>query len=101
MKKLYFAILYTLLIISLSGCKTVSKKIEDTTEKEKQKLSKWLNKPEEDLKSFYGQPDKVEFLKTRNRNYVYITEKYKIECERKFEVNPRNIVVGFSSKNCF
>ena len=101
MKKLFFAILYTLLIISLGSCKTVSKKIEDTTEMEKQKLSKWLNKPEEDLKSFYGQPDKVEFLKTRNRNYVYITEKYKIKCERKFEVNPRNIVVGFSSKNCF
>ena len=101
MKKLFFAILYTLLIISLGGCKTVSKKIEDTTEIEKQKLSKWLNKPEEDLKSFYGQPDKVEFLKTRNRNYVYITEKYKIKCERVFEVNPRNIVVGFSSKNCF
>ena len=35
---------------------------------------------EEDLKNFYGQPDKVEFLKTRNRNYVYITEKYKIKC---------------------
>ena len=101
MKKLIFAILYTLLLISISGCQTVSEKIEDTTDKEKQELSKWLNKPEEDLKSFYGQPDKVEFLKTRNRNYVYITEKYKIKCERKFEVNPRNIVVGFSSKNCF
>ncbi len=101
MKKLFFAILYTLLLISIIGCQTVSKKIEDTTDKEKQKLSKWLNKPEEDLKSFYGQPDKVEFLKTRNRNYIYITEKYKIKCERKFEVNPRNIVVGFSSKNCF
>ena len=101
MKKLFFAILYTLLLISISGCQTVSKKIEDTTDKEKQELSKWLNKPEEDLKSFYGQPDKVEFLKTRNRNYVYITEKYKIKCKRKFEVNPRNIVVGFSSKNCF
>ena len=101
MKKLYFAILYTLLIISLGGCTTVSKKIEDTTEKERQNLSKWLNKPEDDLKSFYGQPDRVEFLKTRNRIYVYKTEKYKIECERKFELNPRNIVVGFSSKNCF
>ena len=101
MKKIFFAILYTLLLISISGCQTISKKIDDTTDKEKQELSKWLNKPEEDLKSFYGQPDKVEFLKTRNRNYVYITEKYKIKCERKFEVNPRNIVVGFSSKNCF
>ena len=101
MKKLFFAILYTLLLISVIGCQTVSKKIEDTSDKEKQELSKWLNKSEKDLKNFYGQPDKVEFLKTRNRNYVYITEKYKIKCERKFEVNPRNIVVGFSSKNCF
>ena len=101
MKKLFFANLYTLLLILIIGCQTVSKKIEDTSDKEKQELSKWLNKPEEDLKSFYGQPDKVEFLKTRNRNYIYITEKYKIKCERKFEVNPRNIVVGFSSKNCF
>jgi len=79
----------------------VSKKIEDTTAREEKELSKWLNKSEESLKSFYGQPDKVEFLKTRNRNYIYITEKFKIKCERKFEVNPRNIVVGFSSKNCF
>ncbi len=101
MKKFFKVILFTLLIVSLAGCQTVSKKIDDTTAKEEKELSKWLNKPEEDLKSFYGQPDKVEFLKTRNRNYVYITEKYKIKCERKFEVNPRNIVVGFSSKNCF
>ncbi len=101
MKRLFFQILYTLFLISLIGCQTVSKKIEDTTVQEEKELSKWLNKTEEDLKSFYGQPDKVEFLKTRNRNYVYITEKYKIKCERKFEVNPRNIVVGFSSKNCF
>ena len=101
MKRLFFGVLYTLLLISISGCQTVSKKIEDATDNEKQDLSKWLNKPEEDLKSFYGQPDKVEFLKTRNRNYVYITEKYKIKCERKFELSPRNIVVGFSSKNCF
>ena len=101
MKKFFKVILFTLLIVSFAGCQTVSKKIDDTTAKEEKELSKWLNKPEEDLKSFYGQPDKVEFLKTRNRNYVYITEKYKIKCERKFEVNPRNIVVGFSSKNCF
>ena len=101
MKKFFFVILYTLFLISLTGCQTVSQKIEDTTAKEEQELSKWLNKSEEDLKNFYGLPDKVEFLKTRNRNYVYITEKFKIKCERKFEVNPRNIVVGFSSKNCF
>ena len=101
MREIFFAFLYTLLLIFVAGCQTVSKKIEDTTAKEEKELSKWLNKSEEDLKSFYGQPDKVEFLKTRNRNYIFITEKYKIKCVRKFEINPRNIVVGFSSKNCF
>ena len=101
MREIFFGFLCTLLLISFVGCQTVSKKIEDTTAREEKELSKWLNKSEEDLKSFYGQPDKVEFLNTRNRNYVYFTKKYKIKCERKFEVNPKNIIVGFSSKNCF
>ena len=101
MKKSFGKILYTILFILLAACQTVTQKIDQTTELEKKELSKWLNKSEKDLKSFYGQPDKVEFLKTRNRNYVYFTEKYKIKCERKFEINPKNTVVGFSSKNCF
>ena len=87
--------------LTLSACQTVTTKIDKTTEQEKKELSQWLNKPESDLKIFFGQPDKVEFLKTRNRNYVYTKEKYKIKCERKFEINPKNMVVGFSSKNCF
>ena len=101
MKNSFDKILYTILFILLAACQTVTQKIDQTTELEKKELSKWLNKSEKDLKSFYGQPDKVEFLKTRNRNYVYFTEKYKIKCERKFEINPKNTVVGFSSKNCF
>ena len=87
--------------LALNACQTVTTKIDKTTEQEKKELSQWLNKSENDLKSFYGQPDTVEFMKTRNRSYVYISEKYKIKCERKFEVNPKNMVVGFSSKNCF
>ena len=87
--------------LALNACQTVTTKIDKTTEQEKKELSQWLNKSEADLKSFFGQPDKVEFLKTRNRNYFYIKEKYKIKCERKFEINPKNMVVGFSSKNCF
>ena len=98
LKKLFFFIIFTLF---LSACQTVTTKIDETTEHEKKELSKWLNKQESDLKSFFGQPYKVEFLKMRNRNYIYITEKYKIKCERKFEINSKNMVVGFSSKNCF
>ncbi len=101
LKKLKLSTYSLIVLITFTACQTVTNKIDQTTELEKKELSKWLNKTEEDLKIFYGQPDKVEFLKTRNRNYVYFTEKYKIKCERKFEVNPKNIVVGFSSKNCF
>jgi hypothetical protein len=98
-----FCIFFTVLLLFLasSGCQTVTTKIDKTTELEKKELSQWLNKTQSDLKIFYGQPDKVEFLKTGNRNYVYIKKKYKITCERKFEINPKNMVVGFSSKNCF
>jgi hypothetical protein len=97
--RMFFTVL--LLFLASSGCQTVTTKIDKTTELEKKELSQWLNKTQSDLKIFYGQPDKVEFLKTGNRNYVYIKKKYKITCERKFEINPKNMVVGFSSKNCF
>ena len=101
MLKIKFFILVLLSVLILSSCQTVSKKIEEKTELEEKELSKWLNKRESELKIEYGQPDKVEFLKTRNRNYVYISEKLKIKCERKFEINSKNVVIGFSSKNCF
>ena len=101
MKNIKAVFLLIPVLFVLNACQTVTTKIDITTEQEKKELNRWLNKSENDLKSFFGQPDKVEFLKTRNRNYIYIKEKYKIKCERKFEINPKNMVIGFSSKNCF
>tara|TARA_B100000941_G_scaffold281410_1_gene248811 strand:- start:239 stop:547 length:309 start_codon:yes stop_codon:yes gene_type:complete len=98
--KFVFFIIFGFLIL-LSACQSVSKKIDEKTIQEEKELSKWLNKPESELKIVYGQPDKIEFLDTRNRNYIYITEKFKIKCERKFEINQNNTVIGFTSKNCF
>ena len=101
MKNIKAIFLLITALLMLNACQTVTTKIDKTTEQEKKELNQWLNKSENDLKIFFGQLDKVEFLKTRNRNYVYTKEKYKIRCERKFEINPKNMVVGFSSKNCF
>ena len=101
MWKTNFVVLLLICISILTSCQTVTKKINDKTALEEKELSKWLNKSEAELKIQYGQPDKVDFLKTRNRNYIYISEKLKIKCERKFEINPNNVVIGFSSKNCF
>ncbi len=98
--KFIFFIIFSSLML-LTACESVSKKIDEKTLQEEKELSKWLNKSESELKIVYGQPNKIEFLETRNRNYIYITKKFKIKCERKFEINPNNMVIGFSSKNCF
>ena len=97
--KIVFFIIFSFLLST--ACQSVSKKIGEKTLQEEQELSKWLNKPQSELKIAYGQPDKIEFLDTKNRNYIYISKKFKIKCERKFEINPSNMVIGFSSKNCF
>ena len=101
MLKIKFVAFILLSTFILTSCQTVSEKIDEKTALEEKELSKWLNKTESELKIEYGQPDKVEFLKTRNRNYIYISKKLRIKCERKFEINPNNMVIGFSSKNCF
>jgi len=98
--KFVFFIIFSSLIF-LTACQSVSKKIDEKTLQEEKELSKWLNKTESELKIVYGQPDKIEFLETRNRYYIYSSKKYNITCVRKFEVNPNNMVIGFTSKNCF
>ena len=98
-KFVFFIILSSLIL--LTACQSVSKKIDEKTLQEEKELSKWLNKTESELKIVYGQPDKIEFLETRNRYYIYSSKKYNITCVRKFEVNPNNMVIGFTSKNCF
>ena len=90
------------LFLSLASCQTVSNKIDEKVSEEEKQLSKWLNRSEESLKIEFGKPDKINFKNnSRNRFYVYTKEKLKIKCERIFEINPGNKVVGFTSKNCF
>ena len=102
MKNLFVKILCTILFILLSGCQTVTQKIDQTTELEKKELSKWLNKSEEELKIKFGKPDQVELkINSKNRFYIYTKEKLKIKCQRVFEIDPGNKVIGFTSKNCF
>ena len=101
MDKNKFIFLILIILLLFTSCESVSKKINEKTALEERELSKWLSKSESDLKTVYGQPDNIQFLDSRNRNYIYIKKKFNIKCERKFEINPNNKIVGFSSKNCF
>ena len=95
-------LIFVFLIINLTSCQTVAKKIDEKVSEEEAQLSKWLNKSEAELKIEFGKPNKIDFKNnSRNRFYIYTKEKLKIKCERIFEISPDNKVVGFTSKNCF
>ena len=101
MKKLRFVLIGFLLIILITGCKTIKQKTDAIVEKENQKLSKFIGKSLSDLKMNLGNPD--EDFKNDNGNlvFVYNTKKYGIPCERRFEIDPNSIVIGFVSNGCF
>ena len=94
-------LILNLIIFFLSSCETVGKKVDETTQKEEEKLNQFLNKTESELKIEFGKPDAVELIENQNKIFVYYDSKFKIKCERRFEINKNKKVVGFSSKNCF
>ena len=88
-------------LLGLTSCQTISTKVDEATQKEEQELSKWIGKTEKQLTASLGKPDRIDFENSGHRNYVYVSKKLKIKCERKFEINRSNVILGFSSKNCF
>jgi len=101
MKKLPKILLLSFFLSALLGCQTISTKVDEATKKEEQQLSKWIGKTESKLIFTLGKPDRIDFGNSRSRYYVYVSQKLKIKCERKFEINQNNVILGFSSKNCF
>ena len=76
-------------------------KSDEIIKKENEKLSKFIGQPESELKIVLGNPDEVGTDEKGSRLLIYRTKKYTISCERRFEINDVNIVVGFTSKGCF
>ena len=101
MQNLKFAIISLILLILISGCKTIKQKTDVIVEKENQKLSKYIGKSSEALKIDLGTPDEDFKNEKGNLILVYNTKKYGIPCERRFEINSNLIVVGFISNGCF
>ena len=83
------------------GCQTIDKKSQEIIEKENKTLSKFIGQPESELKIVMGNPDD-EVKDNRGMKFlIYKSKKYAIKCERKFEVDQRGIIKGFTSKGCF
>ncbi len=88
-------------LFSFTGCKTIENKSQAAIKKENEKLSKFLQQPESELKIVMGEPDKTIKDDKGSTFLVYIKKKYNITCERKFEIDRNKMVVGFASKGCF
>ena len=98
LKKILISLIFFTLIV---GCQTVKDKTDAIVEKENEKLSKFLGKSSSELQMELGKPD--EDFKNAKGNFelVYNSKKYLVPCERRFEINSENIVIGFVSNGCF
>ena len=100
MKKILL-IKFIFLLIFTSSCETVKKKSDEIVKKENAKLSKFIGQPVSELKIVMGKPTSVSKSETGSKLLIYNTKKYGIPCERKFEINNNDMVIGFVSKGCF
>ena len=84
-----------------SGCQTIENKSESAIKKENEKLSKFLQQPETELKIVMGEPNEITYDNKGSKFFIYTKKKYNITCERKFEIDQNKMIVGFTSKGCF
>ena len=101
MHKLKFILISLFFLTLVASCQTIKDKTDAIVEKENEKLSKYISKPASVLQMDLGKPD--EDFKNAKGNFelIYNTKKYGIPCERRFEINSDNIVIGFVSNGCF
>ena len=101
MQKIRFFLIILAMLVMITGCQTVKEKTDAIVEKENEKLSEYIGKSASKLQMELGKPDEDFKNAKGNFEFVYNTKKYLIPCERRFEINSENIVVGFVSNGCF
>ena len=101
MSKLNSVIGLLIIVIFFSGCQTVKEKTDKIVQKENEKLSEFIGESLSKLKMELGKPDEDFKNAKGNLEVIYNTKKYLIPCERRFEINSDNIVIGFVSNGCF
>ena len=99
--KIIHLFLLIIFLLLFSSCQTIEDKSQKAIKKENEKLSKFLQQPESELKIVMGDPDEIIYNDKGSKFLIYTKKKYNITCERKFEINQNRMIVGFTSKGCF
>ena len=100
-QKLKFIFISIFFLTLISGCQTIKQKTDSIVEKENNELSQYIGKTSNNLQMILGKPDEDFKNEKGNLEFVYNTKKYLIPCERRFEIDPNYIVIGFISNGCF
>ena len=101
MKNIKFIFISLFFLTLIAGCQTIKDKTDAIIEKENTKLSEYIGKTSSNLQMNLGKPDEDFKNGKGNLELVYNTKKYFIPCERRFEIDPNSIVIGFVSNGCF
>ena len=89
-----------LLIFVIVSCKTIDRKIDNLSMEEEKNLNRLLGKQQIELINEFGKPDDV-IHEHDSKVLVFVTQKYKINCVRKFTIDSKGVISGFNSMNCF
>ena len=89
------------IFLLIANCQTIENKSQSAIKKENEKLSKFLQQPESELKIVMGEPNEITYDNGGSKFFIYTKKKYNITCERKFEIDKNKMIVGFTSKGCF
>ena len=99
--KIIYSFFIVVFLFVISACQTIENKSQSAIKKENEKLSKFIQQPESELKIVMGEPDNLIKSDKGTTFLIYTKKKYSITCERKFEIDKNKMVVGFTSKGCF
>ena len=99
--KSIFTIFLLPLLFALFACQAIEDKTDKIGKRELKEITKFLQQPESELKIEMGEPDEIVTDEKGSKFYVYKKKKYGITCEKKFEINNNNMIVGVSSRGCF
>ena len=98
--KIIYIFIYVLSFLVASGCQIIENKSQSTIKKENKNLSKFLQKPESELKIVMGEPNEVVYDNKGSKFFIYKKKKYNITCERKFEIDQNMMVIAFTTRGC-
>ena len=99
MKLKNILVLFSIFIFFL-GCETIKNKSDAVVEKENQQYGKYVGGSVNNLKIELGNPSEDFINENGNKILVYKKKKFGIICERKFEINQKNVIISFSSSGC-